>query len=669
MRKAPRRGLTLPVVADGFILKQIHCIFKMAVKETRKAIQMCGIVGFTGRENRKLIKEMARMVIHRGPDDAGYYFDNLVNMGMRRLSIVDLESGQQPIGNEEGDIWTVFNGEIYNHMDLRSSLEKKKHRFVSHHSDTEVIVHLYEEYGERWPLFVNGMFGVAIWDKRRKKLLLFRDRIGKKPLYYSVIGKRIIFGSEIKSILCHPEVSAELDYGALYNYFSMKNVSAPNTAYADIKQLLPGHFLVWKSGRIEISSYWQVDMGDPLFDITEKEASSYLLELFEDAVKQRMQCDVSYGAYLSGGVDSSAVVAMMNRNQSKPIKTFCLGYSDEPDGQFKGKSQDIHYARKISKWLGTEHHEYIIDAEKFAFEMPSVLRAFDEPFSGTVSTFFLSILIGRHVKVALSGDGADELFASYLAHRLAFPIDNYIALKSRGVESFNELSKAEMRLLRPFDNPVQFHFLKKICSHDIVTWRSRLAVFSDDEKVSLLSREFLDAAGCREKNNIYKSLCSSLTATDMLNKSLEIDQKELLPNQVLPFVDRLSMAHSIEVRVPYLDYRIIEFANRLPGSFKIKSGVVKYIHKQAMKELLPDDLINRPKEGFVQPIYSWMHGKLRRWVTGHLDALPTTLFKRSYVDCLKSGFMKEDHSLDAKIWNLVCFGIWIGGKENRRIMP
>ncbi|MCK4825513.1 hypothetical protein KA005_57730, partial [bacterium] len=286
------------------------------------------------------------------------------------------------------------------------------------------------------------------------------------------------------------------------------------------------------------------------------------------------------------------------------------------------------------------------------------------PFSGVVSTFFLSILIKRHVKVALSGDGADELFGSYLAHRLAFPVENYFHLITLGKRDWQDLDQEDKKSIHPFDTPEQFVFLKSVASRDLSEWRSRLSVFSHLERSQLLGKEFLHYSGYPKIKEIYRRLEHQLTAKDILNKSLEIDQKELLPNQVLAFVDRLSMAHSIEVRCPYLDYRIIEFANRLPGRFKIKNGIVKYIHKRAMEKLLPEDLLKRPKEGFVQPIYSWMHGPLKGWVENNLDSLPKAFFfDLDYVKNLKRAFQAGDQSMNAKVWNLVCFGLWC--HENR----
>jgi asparagine synthase (glutamine-hydrolysing) len=609
---------------------------------------------------------MAGRLVHRGPDDDGFYHDGAVNLGMRRLAIVDLETGKQPQFNEDHSLAVIQNGEIYNHQALRRELEELGHSFRSHHSDTELIPHLYEEFGENWPDRVNGMFGIALWDAREKKLLLFRDRIGKKPLYYAEKNGQLVFASEIKAILAHPLISRDLDYGALYRYFELKNISAPHTAYADIRQLPPGHFLVWQAGEIKTCrSFWRPKFNPVLEGITEEDAAHRLLELLEDAVKIRMQCDVPYGAYLSGGVDSTAVVALMCRNQAQPVKTFCLGYEDKAEGQFVGKSQDLYFARTMARQFGTEHYEYLINAGQFADAMPGVLAAFDEPFSGTVSTFFLSILIKQHVKVALSGDGADELFGSYLAHRLAFPMERYLQLAAGGKRDWQDFSPDERQSLSPFDTPEQFAFLKRIASPSLAAWRRGLAVFQEDELSRLLTPDFLHRAQNPGLIERYQELEPLLTAGDILNRNLEMDQLELLPNQVLPFVDRLSMAHSIEVRCPYLDYRLIDFADKLPGRLKIKNGVVKNVHKLAVQKLLPVELVQRPKEGFVQPIYSWMQGALKGWVMNHLEGMPSQWFNKEYVRNLKLAFQQGHPEVQAKVWNLVCFRIWLEGLAAR----
>jgi len=649
----------------AFTLWQGSGIFVLDLKAYLICVSdsMCGICGFTGEGDRELLARMNATIIHRGPDDAGYYQDGSVSLAIRRLAIVDLETGGQPIANEDESLWVVFNGEIYNHVALRQALLEQGHRFRTHHSDTETIVHLYEEYGDLWPekAEVNGMFGLALWDRRRRRLLLYRDRIGKKPLYWCQIGLDLVFASEIKAILAHDRVSRQIDFPALYHYFSLKNLSAPATAYRDIKQLLPGHYLIWENSKVEIHPYWHLDFSQPLTDITPDEAAQHLLTLLEDSVRLRMQCDAPYGAYLSGGVDSSSVVALMCRRQNQPVISFSLGYDEEPQGQFLGKSQDMFFARLMSQRLATEHHEYILSAKEFAEGLPRVMESFDEPFSGTISTFFLSILIHRHVKVALSGDGADELFGSYLSHRLSWPMYHYLQLQKQSKNDLDSLSEDERLLLKPFDSPEQFAFLKSLASPDQAKWRMQLAVFGEADKQSLLSPAFLTEVGEEDTYQYYRNLLTRTTALDPLNVTLEIDQKEILPNQVLPFMDRLSMAHSIEVRSPYLDYRLIEFANRLPGDFKVRQGINKYVHKLAMRNLVPEDLLNRPKEGFVQPVYSWMNTTLKPWVESTLA--PERLKQHGFLRQDQVEKILQEHysgtmNRVAQIWNLLCFQVW-----------
>ncbi|MGD8561845.1 MAG: asparagine synthase (glutamine-hydrolyzing) [Desulfarculaceae bacterium] len=624
---------------------------------------MCGICGFTGPGDKATLEKMNNTLVHRGPDDQGYFCNASVNLAMRRLSIVDLEGGQQPICNEDQSIWTVFNGEIYNHLELRQKLEKAGHKFSTDHSDTETVVHLYEEYGDLWPHLgqVNGMFGLALWDQSRRRLLLYRDRIGKKPLYWTQVKGRVLFASEIKALLAHPDVPRELNYPALYHFFSLKNVSAPQTAYKGIQQLMPGQYLVWEDGEVSLDFYWRLDFSDPLRGIDPQEAAQELLFLLEDAVRLRMDCDAPYGAYLSGGVDSSSVVTLMCRHQSQPVTTFCLGYSEDAKGQFEGKAQDIEYSRLMSQRLGTAHHEYILSSPEFAQRLPQVMQAFDEPFSGTISTFYLSILIHQHVKVALSGDGADELFGSYLAHRLAWPLHHYLSLGLQGSAGLDQLTEEQRKKLAPFDTPEQFAFLASLASPDQADWRMRLAVFDEEQKQRLLRPDFISTAGAPDSGSFYRNLVGLGTARDPLNLVLEVDQRELLANQVLPFMDRLSMAHSVEVRSPFLDYRIIEFANRLPGDLKIRDGINKYVHKLAVDTLVPPDLTARPKEGFVQPIYSWMRTSLKPWVQETLS--PPRLgshgfFNQKYISQLLSEHYngRADHS--ARLWNLLCFQVW-----------
>ncbi|MDP2848547.1 MAG: asparagine synthase (glutamine-hydrolyzing) [Humidesulfovibrio sp.] len=624
---------------------------------------MCGIVGFTGPANPELLRAMNQAIVHRGPDEDGFCEVPGVNLAMRRLSIIDISGGRQPVANETGELRLVFNGEIYNHVDLRQGLMERGHAFRTDHSDTETIVHLYEERGADWASQANGMFAVAIWDTPRKRLVLARDRVGKKPLYYAVAGGEIIFASELKCLLLHPGIRRDMDPAALFQYLGMKNVSAPQSIFSAVRQLPAGHSLVWENGEARVRPYWRADFSPLPEPPSLEEAATEVRRLLTDAVRLRMDCDVPYGAYLSGGVDSSAVTALMARLHGQPVKTFCLGYADDATGQFAGKAQDIHYAREMSQRLGTEHHELIIDAAFFADKMPEIVRSFDEPFSGTVSTFFLSILIHEHVKVALSGDGADELFASYLPHRLAFPMEALLTCRAMGKTRREDLSPVELARLAPFDSPAQFAFLSRSAHASQVGWRDKIAVFPMEERLALFSPEFLARVPQAQRHDPYAGLEAALTSgDDALNRVLEVDQAELLQNQILPFVDRLSMAHSIEVRCPFLDHRLVEYVNRLPGRYKIggESGqpVNKRVLKAAVADLLPPELISRPKEGFVQPIYTWMHGALKDWTLGCLDDLPEGMFSPAPLAELKARFVGGDASLNARVWNLACLGLW-----------
>lgn len=617
---------------------------------------MCGIVGFTGFQDRNILERMNEAIIHRGPDSSGLYESPYVSLGMRRLSIVDLITGEQPFFTEEGDIVVVFNGEIYNHLELRNRLEKSGHSFCTDHCDGEIIGHAFQEYGEMWPQIVNGMFAVAIWDVRKRALYLYRDKLGKKPLYYSSVNNDVVFASEIKSLFHHPTIKKNVNFDSLGFYFSGKNIVAPQTAFEDIYQVMPGCFLKWKEGTgISTHRYWKADF-TPFTDITEDEAANTIFNLIEDAVKLRMQCDVPFGAYLSGGVDSTSVVSIMSKYYAKPVKTFCLGYDDQEGNQFIGKSQDVYFAREMAKKLGTEHHELTIGANDFADSLEQIISAFDEPFSGTISTYFLSELISKHVKVAISGDGADELFASYLPQRLSLPIENYFALRKQGKNNFSQLNGLDCAKLVPFNNQKGYNFLRLIASEDVRVWRDKLSVFPEAEKKMLLNQNIFSEMAFE---NPFMSI-KGLSGIDVLNHNLEIDQNDLLPNQILPFVDRLSMAHSVEVRCPFLDYRLVEFVNKLPRNFKINNGTNKYILKKAVSNILPESLISRPKEGFVQPIYTWMHGSLKGWINELLSQLPDELFNKEYLLVLTNKFNAGDHSLNAKVWNLACFSVWWG---------
>ncbi len=558
-----------------------------------------------------------------------------------------------PIANETRDVWVVYNGEIYNFASIRQDLEAAGHTF-STRTDTEVIVHLYEEEGDGFPHRLNGMFAIALWDARRSRLLLVRDRMGIKPLYYWFRDGGIIFGSEIKSILQDPRIAREMDPVALHHYFSFKNVPAPLTIFRGVRSLLPGELAVFEKGGLRLVRYWQIQAkeegpADPA------EAAARLRALLEDAVRLRLVSDVPVGAYLSGGLDSSSVVALMSRGAAGRLKTFALTYRDE----FAGKSEDRRYAAEVSRRYHTEHYEYIMDAEELPARLSDVLRAFDEPFAGVVSTYFLSQLIRQHVKVALSGDGADELFGSYLAHRLAYPVSHFLRLRREG--RLSALTANDRAILAEYADRMDELARLTADGEEEWQWRSKLLVFSEEQKRSLYTGPMAAAVGHASSPELVREELARVTATDPLNRILELDCITLLPDQVLPFVDRLSMAHSIEVRPPYLDFRLVEFAFSLPGGLKIRNGVTKFILREAVKDLLPAGIVQRKKEGFLLPVNAWLIQRFRGFVESALApdrlALHGILRPDAVRQLLDEHYAgKADHAV--RLWTLAMFQCW-----------
>lgn len=614
---------------------------------------MCGICGFTGNSDQNTLRRMAGAIFHRGPDDDGFYDGANVQLGMRRLSIIDVASGKQPIHNEDSTVYTVFNGEIYNYPELRNDLELEGHLFYTDHSDTEVIVHLYENYGLDFPNRLNGMFAIALWDNSKERLVLVRDRMGVKPLFYAILDGRLVFASEIKAILEYPGYAREMDYEAIYHYFSFKNIPAPLTAFKGIKVLLPGQMLIWERGGATLKNWWTIRYNEQE-GRDEQDVQGRILELLDDATRIRMRSDVPFGAYLSGGVDSSSVVALMSRYSDQPVKTFCLGYEDE----LQNKAADLYHARRVAELYGTDHHEYIMSSNELLEDITKVIKSFDQPFSGTISTYFLSKLISKHVKVALSGDGADESFGSYLTHRTAQPIWHYARLADKIRSS--GLSGEEQRLFAPCDLKYLEDLYEK-SQGDEVKWRSALYLFSDGEKQSLLSDYFRGRCVSCNTASVIAGYFDSLTARNPLNRILEMEWKTQLPDQVLAFVDFLSMAHSVEVRSPFLDYRLVEFAATIPGQLKIRQGAVKHVLKQAVKPLLPTGIIDRPKEGFVLPIFDWMQEKYRGYcgvVLSPERLVAHGFFNIQMVQDMLIRHAAGDKSLNGRIWNLMMFQLW-----------
>lgn len=612
---------------------------------------MCGICGFIGPNDSSVFAKMVDTLVHRGPNGEGHWEGNGVSLGMRRLAIIDLETGQQPLFNEDRTIAVVFNGEIYNHIELRQSLIKKGHQFRTDHSDGEVIAHLYEEYGADFLHHLNGMFAIALWDEHKQTLLLARDRAGIKPLYFSQTNQGIVFGSEPKALLKHPNVGRDPNFAAIHHYLSFKNIPAPMSAFAGMEQLRAGEVLLYCAGRIDRKRWWRLQYNENNH-INQDEAVNTVRNILEDSVRLQMRSDVPVGAYLSGGVDSSSVVALMSKLSSNNINTFTLVYDDG----FPHKDADRQYAQEVSEQYGTTHHERLVTYQDVPNFIDAIATSFDEPFSGVISTFFLTQLISEHVKVALSGDGADEVFGSYIGPRMAAPLA-YAASKGLAMK---DVTDEDLAHLIPFDNDLPRLF-ETLSRGDEAAQRAGLYIADEADKINLYTDFMKDVAVRHNSEQLIRDLYAECSTKDPVNRALFADFETLLPDQVLPFVDRLSMAHSVEVRPPFLDHRLIEYAATLPGQMKVHRNKVKDVLKLAVADLIPSGIIERPKEGFLMPINDWLLNHLRDFVEDMLS--PERLSKQNIFDSARVRTMLDEHynkraNHGNRLWNMVMLQIW-----------
>ena len=619
---------------------------------------MCGICGVTyfDRERNVLepeVKSMCDVIRHRGPDDEGWITKGNYGIGMRRLSIIDLFTGRQPISNEDGSIWIVFNGEIYNHVELRDELIKKGHKFQTK-CDTEAIVHAYEEYGEECPKKLNGMFGFAILDLRKRILFLARDRLGIKPLYYYHDSRKFAFGSELKSILQVPNIPREVDLRALDLFLTFEYIPSPYSIFQGIRKLPPGHSLTLKDGRINIKEYWDLNFDET--EVPEGELCEQLLELFQDAVKIRLMSDVPLGAFLSGGIDSSAIVAMMSRVMDRPVKTFSIGFKEDT-------YNESHYAQQVADHFNTEHHVEIIEPN--ALELTEKLVGFlDEPFGdfSIFPTYLVSKMARKHVTVSLSGDGGDELFAGY---------DTYIANKAgRAYERLPGLLRSAMH---PILNRIPPTEKKKGLINRAKRFvegmelpadleHTRWMIFLQEaEKNKLYSNDVQDMLNGSDSFEFIRNYFNRVNTSDPLNRQLYVDIKSYLVDDILVKVDRMSMATSLETRVPFLDHRFVEFSATIPSRLKLQGKNTKYLLKKAMEDVLPPQILNRGKEGFSIPIKNWLKEDLKPLMLEVLDQQKIKregFFNANYVEQLKKEHLsgKENHS--HRLWSMMVFGIW-----------
>lgn len=617
---------------------------------------MCGIAGFADRHHGAsrrevdftLIHRMCDVIRHRGPDDEGIHVEDGAGLGMRRLSIIDLATGHQPIHNEDESIWVVFNGEIYNYRELRADLEREGHRFYTA-SDTEAIVHAYEEWGEAAFERLRGMFGIALWDRRTHTLLLARDRAGIKPLYYTQHGDRLYFGSELKSLLAAGAVDVSVDVESLDHYLTFLYTPRDRSIFKNVHKLPPGHLLRWRHGRLEARAYWQIDSRET-FRGTSEEAAEHLRFVLADAVRSHMVSDVPLGAFLSGGVDSSAIVGLMAELSDRPVKTFSIGF-DEP------QYDELEHARVVARLFDTEHHEFVVRPDGLAI-LDGLIEHFDEPFadSSAIPTWYVSEMARRHVTVVLSGDGGDELFGGY---------DRY--LPHPRVLRFDRLPLPGRHRLAGAIWPLMPHgmqgknFLRHVSLDPDARFLDSVALFREDEKNALYTPELRAALRGASALSGFDRQLERFSRLPLHSRMMRLDFETYLPEDVLTKVDRMSMAHSIESRVPLLDNEVIDFAATLPASLKIRGGRRKHVLKEAMKGLLPATILDRRKQGFGVPLDVWFRGRLRDVfadILGSARARERGYFRPAFVQRIVHEHLsgRRDHTL--RLWQLLVFELW-----------
>lgn len=621
---------------------------------------MCGIAGFTRFKrdlgNEPLLRAMGEAIVHRGPDAHGTFLDDSVGLCHRRLSIIDLsESGNQPMRSSCGRYYIVFNGEIYNFLSLREQAKKEGYRFRSK-SDTEVILYLYQRYGEKFVDYLNGMFAIALWDTQSEKLVLVRDRLGKKPLYYHRQGDELIFASEIKAILQVPGLTIKPRDDAIYDFFNYQYVPDPKTIYQDIFKLPAGHMIVASASGIDIKQYWDVSFETK--EATESTAIEELQSLLSDSVRSRMISDVPLGAFLSGGIDSSVVVALMAQNTAEPVTTCSIGFDSK-------RFDEVEFAKIVADKYETAHHEYTV-RDTVAENLLDIARYFDEPFADPsfVPTYFVSGLARKNVTVALAGDGGDECFAGYSKYRLD-NIENTIrqripsALRRRVIPALRRPIagvgagplKRAASLLETLSREPDFGFYLSN------------SFFRQDLWEQLALPEFRQRLSDYHPFEVTREHYHAADSDEHLNRILYTDLKTYLAGDILVKVDRMSMAHSLETRAPLLDYRIVEFAAALDPALKLHGAEKKYILKKAYENELPHDILYRKKMGFSVPLANWLREEIRDIFESHVLRPSSGLsnyFDMTQVQLLWQRHLSGEVDNSQELWSMLVFEMWWG---------
>ncbi len=620
---------------------------------------MCGIAGRVNFASgapvdAELIRRMCNLLAHRGPDGEGAYVDGTVGLGHRRLAIIDLSSAaSQPMSNEDGSVWIVFNGEIYNFQELRRGLEEG-HRFRSQ-SDTEVILHLYEEEGVKCLNRLRGMFAFAIWDAKERTMLIARDRLGKKPLYYAVDRDGIAFASEPKAFLADPGFKPQPNLEAISHYLTYQYVPSPLTAFQGVHKLPPAHYLLVRNGEITIERYWKLHYGQKRH-LTDDEACEELLARLTEAVKLRLISDVPLGAFLSGGIDSSAIVAIMAEQASSPVKTFSIGFEEK-------EYDELRYARLVAQRYGTDHHEFVVRPQATEI-FPKLVWHYNEPFadSSAIPTYYLAELTRQHVTVALNGDAGDENFAGYDRYVANVLADRYERMPRPLRRSLEALVRAIPA--RPSARTLLsrgkrfFEALAEPRERRYARWVSH---FHASLKAEICTEEFRRAAGGKDSVDLLLAVYQASDAPDLIDATLDVDVNTYLPDDLLAKVDIATMAQGLEGRSPMLDHEFMEFCASLPSHMKLRGRTKKYIFKRAIRGLLPRQVIERPKMGFGVPLDHWFRHDLREMARDLLlspRAVGRGYFRREIVQRLLDEHIRGVGHWHEQLWSLLMLELW-----------
>jgi asparagine synthase (glutamine-hydrolysing) len=630
---------------------------------------MCGIAGIVcssgGPVEREILESMCEAQLHRGPDARGLHIDDGIGLGIQRLRVVDLITGDQPIYNEDRSLAVVLNGEIYNYRELRHRLRRNGHN-LNTGGDTEVIVHLYEELGPACILELQGMFAFALWDSRQRALLLARDRVGKKPLFYCQHGGTLSFASELAALMRNPEIPREIDHQAIDAYLAYGYVPAPLSAFAAVRKLTPASMLLFRDGKAQLTRYWRLDYSRKRSHAAVQDVEEQLRESIRTAVRRRLVADVPMGAFLSGGIDSAAVVAAMAESSSAPVKTFSIGFEET-------RFNELPQARRVAQRFSTDHHEMIVRPSAVEI-LPKMVRHYGEPFAdaSAIPSFYLAQFAARHVTVALNGDGGDESFAGYQRYTTNLALAKLERLPSTA----RHLTGAVARLMPVGEDPRSMssrlgRFARALALERRDRYLTQQSIFTLSERGELYTREHRSLIDASHSAEVLLEPWRRSSADDLLDQLLDVDVNSYLPGDLLTKIDIATMAYSLEGRSPLLDHELMELAASLPADLKACRGRRKRILRSALRGSVPDEILNGPKQGFELPISEWLRGELRTYA--HEVLLDEGALSRVWFRETKVRRMLAEHAESARdhgrgIWSLLMLELWHRNCQETPIM-